>query len=83
MTINRVYQHNENKRWYILLWPCKVKNQETREWEDVYVYRRGGDREIYVRTVKDFEEKFTEHNAAHGKKFIGPQLEMGMYKPEC
>lgn len=75
MTINQVYKLKDGDGWYVLRYPCKIKNEDG-EWEDAYVYTKGGITiikcpELLVESVKEFDKKFTGHYLERGVKFVG------------
>lgn len=65
MTLGEKYTHIETKNVYRLVGFAKMKNTQTRQWEEAVIYMADppeplGNREIYVREKKDFAERFVQ-----------------------
>ena len=56
--INTPYQHYKNKEIYIPLNFCKI--QENDIWVKAIIYRPSNSNELFVRTIKEFEEIFSK-----------------------
>jgi len=62
MKLGSIWKHAKG-RTYRVVGFCKIKNTETRAWEDGVMYfqlpmKKAGENEIYVRTKADFEHRF-------------------------
>lgn len=49
------YSHNGR---YVVLEYLRMKNSTTREWENAVLYRNCSTKELYVRELEDFIDKF-------------------------
>ena len=54
--LNKTYIHYKNKKSYITLDFCKI--QENDVWVQAIIYKPNDSNELFVRTKKEFEEKF-------------------------
>ena len=54
--LNKTYIHYKNKKSYITIQFCKI--QENDIWVDAVIYKPEDCEELFVRTKKEFEEKF-------------------------
>ena len=56
------YKHDKTGGVYQLITHVSVKNPHTRKWEAGVAYHKpGGKSEVWVRTVFDFEERFSHY----------------------
>ncbi|WP_072679651.1 DUF1653 domain-containing protein [Arcobacter sp. LA11] len=55
--INKAYIHYKNKKTYIVKDFCKIQENDT--WVKAVLYKPDDCDELFVRTLKEFEEKFT------------------------
>lgn len=55
--LNTTYIHYKNQEKYITLNFCKI--QENDIWVEAVIYRPQNSQELFVRSYKEFEEKFT------------------------
>lgn len=51
-----VYKHYKNKTNYIIISFCKI--QENNNWIEAVIYTEVGGTELFVRSLKEFENKF-------------------------
>ena len=58
--LNKTYTHYKNKQSYIPLNFCKI--QENDIWVKAIIYRPSNSEELFVRSYKEFEEKFNLDN---------------------
>ena len=56
--MNMVYFHYRNKKPYVKVGKAKI--QENGKWIDAVLYTELGKKDIYVRSEKEFNEKFSE-----------------------
>ena len=54
--LNTTYIHYKNHKFYTTLNFCKI--QENKIWVNAVIYKPGDCEELFVRTYKEFEEKF-------------------------
>lgn len=54
--LNKTYIHYKNKKSYITVNFCKI--QENDIWTKAIIYKPKESDELFVRTYKEFEEKF-------------------------
>jgi len=57
LQINNTYIHYKNKKTYTLINFCKI--QENDIWIDAVIYKPNDCEELFVRSKKEFQEKFT------------------------
>lgn len=58
MTINQVYKKKEDDRkWYILAFPCLVMDEKTGEFVPGYGFQKSGVKGIYVMSQEKFDRK--------------------------
>ena len=55
--INKAYIHYKNKEVYIVKGFCKI--QENDIWVNAILYKPDDCEELFVRSLKEFEKKFT------------------------
>lgn len=55
--LNTTYIHYKNKKTYTTLHFCKI--QENDFWVDAIIYKPNDCEELFVRTTKEFENKFS------------------------
>lgn len=56
LEINKTYTHYKNHKDYTLLNICKI--QENDIWVKAVIYKPNDDEGLFVRSYKEFEEKF-------------------------
>ena len=56
--LNTTYIHYKNKKTYTTLHFCKI--QENDFWVDAIMYKSNDCEELFVRTTKEFENKFSK-----------------------
>ncbi len=56
--LNTTYTHYKNKKTYTTLHFCKI--QENDFWVDAIIYKPNDCEELFVRTTKEFENKFSK-----------------------
>jgi hypothetical protein len=57
LELNKTYIHYKNKQEYTTINFCKI--QENDIWVKAVIYKPNDDEELFVRTYKEFEEKFS------------------------
>lgn len=58
-----IYRHSGNQNTYTILMVAKLKNNQTRKWEEAVVYQESNTigtigAAVYVREQRDFKRKF-------------------------
>ena len=56
LQLNTTYTHYKNQKNYITLNFCKI--QENDVWVEAVIYKPENSEELFVRSCKEFEEKF-------------------------
>lgn len=54
--LNKTYIHYKNKKSYITINFCKIQENDT--WVKAVIYKPDDCDELFVRTYKEFQEKF-------------------------
>jgi hypothetical protein len=60
LELNKTYTHYKNKKQYIPLNFCKIQENDT--WVKAIIYKPFDCEELFVRTCKEFEEKFSKES---------------------
>jgi len=55
---NTVYTHYKNKQDYLIKDYCKIQENDT--WVDAVLYSPVNETMLFVRSLKEFQEKFTK-----------------------
>ena len=58
LILNTTYIHYKNNKSYITINFCKIQENDT--WVEEIIYKPNDCEELFVRTCKEFEEKFTQ-----------------------
>jgi hypothetical protein len=58
--LNTTYTHYKNKESYTIINFCKI--QENNLWVDAVIYKPNDCEELFVRSCKEFEDKFSKVN---------------------
>lgn len=58
LILNTTYIHYKNNKSYITINFCKIQENDT--WVEAIIYKPNDCEELFVRTCKEFEEKFKE-----------------------
>ena len=57
--LNTTYIHYKNKESYTTISFCKI--QENDHWVEAVIYKPNDCEELFVRSYKEFQEKFSKH----------------------
>lgn len=60
LTLNKTYTHYKNQQDYIIKNFCKI--QENDIWVEAVIYTPKDNNELFVRSKKEFQEKFQSKN---------------------